>query len=177
MRGAPARLPIIAHQRPALFITLDHVVRVTVVSRDNQRASGVPHSGSDAMDCQVDRFDRHCRGTDTTGMPDHVRVGKVEANEIRTRTVLTVHFRDNQVYDFVGGHLRLKVIGRNLRAVGHQSTLTIEWNFSAATEKEGDMRVFFRFSDAHLGSARIGNRLPERGDQIGFVVDHVNALK
>ena len=138
-------------------------IRVAVVGDDDELvavgAPGLDHCAK-AVVRDLHRFDNR---VENTRVANHVRVGEIEAYEIGSLSVLALHLRDDEVDDFVGGHLWLEVIGRDLRTVGHQSTLSIEWNFAAATEEERDVGVLFRFGDAHLGAARCRDGFTERG--------------
>ena len=80
-------------------------------------------------------------------MADHVRVGIVHQNKIvRSRP----DGLDQPVGDFMGRHLGLKVVGRNLGRWDKHTVFARERRFFAAIEEERHMGVFLGFGDPQL---------------------------
>ena len=74
--------------------------------------------------------------------------------------------RDELVGDLRAAHLRLQVVGGDLRA-GHQDAVLARVRvLAAAAEEEGDVRVLLGLGDAQLREAVVGEHFAERVAQV-----------
>ena len=92
-------------------------------------------------------------------MTDHIAVRIVEDDEV---ILARLDRLDHLVRDLDRTHLRLQVIGRDLRRVHKDAVLALVWFLNAAVEKEGDVCVLLRLGDAQLRIAEILHILAER---------------
>ena len=78
-------------------------------------------------------------------MTDHVAIGIVDNNEIEAAAA-------DSVGQLLGqqrrGHLGLQIISGDLRSGYEYPLLAFERWFGATVKEEGDVRIFFRFSNA-----------------------------
>ena len=85
----------------------------------------------------VHRLDRLDRRLEDAGVPDHVRVGVVDHDQ---RVVARADRRDQVLGHLGRRHLRLQVVGPDLRARRHVARLALLRLLDPAVEEEGDVR-------------------------------------
>ena len=90
-----------------------------------------------------------------TSMSNHIRVREVDDDHV-------VFLRFNCCYKLLtnlwSAHLRLKVIGRNLRGLHKDSVLALVWLLNATVEEEGYVSIFLCLSDtclSHVVSCKV----------------------
>ena len=116
-----------------------------MIGRDETFAVKLEKLRDDAGDTFVHRFDRFDSGCQYSGVPDHVRIGKVKNNQI-----VICHSREHFIGYFACAHFRLKIVGSDLRRRNDFSIFTRERLLDSAVKKIGHMRIFFRLGDAQL---------------------------
>lgn len=82
-----------------------------------------------------------------TGVSDHVAVGKVEDDNVVFSAVQT---GKQLVGHLIGAHLRLQIVGGNLRGVDECAVLPFRNGFYTTVKEEGDVRILFGFGNAQL---------------------------
>ena len=63
------------------IIALIHIIRISVVRRNNKNSIGFFYSPDKSTDTQIDGFDGNLDCLGDTGMPDHVTVGIIESDK------------------------------------------------------------------------------------------------
>ena len=135
-------------------VRLVHLVGVAVVGGQQHRAAHRERLLDDLARTLVHRFHRLDRRVEYAGVADHVAVGKVEDDHV---IFAAVQPGEQLVGDQVGAHLRLQVVGRNLRGVDQRAVLARGYRLHAAVEEEGDVRVLLGLGDAQLLQALLGD--------------------
>ena len=82
-----------------------------------------------------------------TRVTHHIRIGKVQANEV---SGLNIYFGHDCIGNFMCTHFRLQVVGGYFGRLHHNPFFTFKWFFTASAEKETNVRVFFCFSNPDL---------------------------
>ena len=109
-----------------------------------------------------------------SGMADHVAVGKVEDDHI---LLFTSDSLAELARNLNRTHLRLQVVGGNLRRVYKDTVLKFKRSLASAVEEEGHVSVFFGLGDAELTLARLGNGLAEGVADFFLVEENVQSLE
>lgn len=81
------------------------------------------------------------------GMAYHVAVGEVHHDEV---IFLAADGFDEFVFDFIGAHFRLKVVGGHFGGGDEDAALPFEFGFASAVEEECHMGVFLCFGNVEL---------------------------
>ena len=91
-------------------------------------------------------------------MPNHIAIGVVDHNDVIT---LLLDGLNDAIGHFRRAHFRLQVIGRHLGRRNQNAFLARKRLFTATGKEKGDMGVLFRFRNAQLGLALLGQILAE----------------
>ncbi|MNX91740.1 hypothetical protein D3C86_1238450 [compost metagenome] len=145
---------------------VDHGFAIAVVGNDKHRATHFFERGNDRTKSAIHGFAGLDCGLQIAGMADHVRVGVIGNDKI-----VTLADRLDEFLRHLGrAHLRLQVVGRNLRRFRHEAVFADFRLFLAAIQEEGDMRIFFRLGEAKLREPLFCHPGAERIDDIALGV-------
>ena len=143
-----------------------HLLDVAVVGGDQGFAANLVEGRDNASDAGVQAFHRGHGGAEHPGVADHVAVGVVDDDHVIT---LLLNGFDDAVGDDRCVHLRLQVVGGDVRRRDQDALFALERLFAAAGEEEGDVGVFLGFGDAQLGLALLGQVFAEHvGQRLRF---------
>ena len=134
-----------------------------MVGGDDEGTAGPLHRIGDATDGDVHRFGRGNRCLEDAAVADHVGVGDVADDGV---VAAGIDRRHQLVGQLRAAHLRLQVVGGDLRAGDQAALFAFEQVLAAATEEEGDVRVLLGFGDAQLRQAGIGKHFAEGVSQV-----------
>jgi len=179
-----------------LFV--DHLLGVAVVSGDEQdvpslfagfvdRADGLV-GGRDSLNRRIqDASMANLVSTFVSavfqtgwGLPHHIGGSKVAHNKL---VLLGFDDLGDLVSDFLCAHLRLQVIGGDLRRGDQMSFFLLELLFHTAVEEEGNVSILLSFSDMCLLKTLLGEpfcedirhslrRISDREGEVGAVPRH-----
>ena len=152
-------------------------IRIAVVGNHDELVTIRPACFHDRLQALVGYLNGLYNGVENARMPNHVGVGKIQADKIRSVARSTRQLRGDQVHDFVGGHFRLHIIRGHFGTVCHQAAFPIERYLSASAEEERDVRVLFRFCDSDLRAIRRSDDFAQGLGNVGFVVNDVHAFE
>ena len=145
-----------SHGRHA--VVLEHLFAIAMVGSDEGDAPHLAGGFHHLSHATIHRLHRQARSFVDAGMPDHIAVGEVEDDDIIVAAFNPFHAGSSY---FVGGHIRLHVIGSHLRRWDEHTILSGEHSFHAAIEEEGHMGILFRLCNAQLGQPQLGDVLPK----------------
>ena len=100
-------------------VGIGHHLRIAVIGGDQQRAALGLDRGAQPAEAAIDRLHRLDGGGEIAGVADHVGVGEIDDDQVE---LVGLDRRDQLVGHFIGRHLRLQVVGRDLGR-GHQDAL------------------------------------------------------
>ena len=98
-------------------------------------------------DTLVDCLDRLDRRLQNSGMADHIRICKVDDDHVILLRLDRLH---QLIRHLIRAHLRLQIVGRDLRRIDKNAVLARIRSLYAAVKEEGDVRVLLRLGDARL---------------------------
>ena len=151
---------VLVHHHVGVAVVGDHQ-RVVAVFR--RRAQQLPQT-------LVHRLRGADRSAPHPGVPHHVGVGVVEADEVR---LVLADVPDDGGGYAVDAHLRFLVVGLHVtRTVDQDAPLPGEGILPAATEEESNVSVFLRLRDTDLRAPRGTHHLPHGFAQVGGVEEH-----
>ena len=128
-------------------LIVDQLLSVAVIRCDEHLSADLQDGVNDSSDTRVNGLDRLDGRRLDACMSDHIRVREIGDDHI----ILTGLDRLYEaVTDFRSTHLRLQVVGCNLRALDKDAVLTRIRFFNTAVEEERDMSVFLSLRDTGL---------------------------
>ena len=74
-----------------------------------------------------------------TCMANHITIGEVDNDEV---VFVFLDGSNEFVFDLIGTHLRLQVVGSHLRTRYQDAVLTLEWFLTSTVEEEGYVCIF-----------------------------------
>ena len=140
-----------------------HLVRVAVVGGQEHIAAHVANGLPNRLHACVNRLNRLHGRVKHTRVADHVAVGEIEDHHV---VFAAADALGAFVGHFVGAHLRLEVVGRNLRAGDDLAILALIRRFHTAVEKERHVGVFLRLRNAQLSLAVLGEVFAQHVGQL-----------
>ena len=148
---------------------------IAVVGDDQEGIPGLQPSLHHALELAVRLLAGGHHRLEDAGVSDHVRIGEVQADEIRRGC--RPHGPDGGLGHAGRAHRRLQVIGRHLGGRRHGALLSLELGLPAAAEEKGHVRVFLGLGQPELGAPGRADHLAHRHRQVGLVVEHLHALE
>ena len=127
-----------------------HPLGVAVVGGHDQRAARAADGGGDAGQAAVEGRDGAGRRVQVARVPHHVGVGEVADDHV---VAAVLHVVDERVGEAGRAHLRLQVVGRDLRRRHQDAVLPRVRPFLAAVEEIGDVGVLLGLRQAQVGAA------------------------
>ena len=128
-------------------LIVDQLLCVAVVCSDEHLSANLKERVNDSSDTVVYCFDRLDGCLFHSGMSDHVGICEVGDDNVILAGLDRLY---ETVADFRSAHLRLKVVGGNLRALDKDAVLARIRLFNAAVEEEGDMRILLGLGNTCL---------------------------
>ena len=155
-------------------VRIDSIIGIAVIGSEQNHVIVCKSAGHNGLYTSV--YASHCIADCivNTGMADHIAVGKVKDNHI-------LLFASDSLAELARNlnrtHLRLQVIGGNLRRIDKNPVFKLERSLATAVEEEGHVSVFFGLGDAELTLARLGNGLAEGVADFFLVKENVQSLE
>ena len=129
-------------------LIVDQLLCISVVGTDEHHAVHFFDCLYGSSDTFVNRFHRFDRCRFHTGMPDHIRVRKVNDDHVIFAGLDRIY---QIIAHFIRTHLRFQVIGRNIFGrIDQNPVLSLVRLFHTAVKEESNMRIFFRLRDPRL---------------------------
>ena len=139
---------------------------VSVVRADEQDAVCLLDSVHRSSDTGIHRLDRFDRRIFNSRMANHIRVGKIDDDNV----ILSGFNRLHQlVADSRCAHLRLKIVGSHLRRRNQDSILSLVRLLHSAVEEEGNMGILLCLGDSRLGHIMV-RKVLAKGIHNGFLL-------
>ena len=144
-------------------VRIFHLVGVAVVGGQEHAAAHIANGLPNGFHAGVNRLDRLHRRVEHAGVTHHVTVREIEDHHV---VFAAADALGALVGHLVGAHLRLEVIGGDLRAGDDLAILALVGRFHAAVEEERHVGVFFRLRDAKLRLAVLGEVFAQHVGQL-----------
>ncbi len=124
-----------------------HQLAIAMVGGHKERAPRPCDRRCQAAQSGVDRLHGGDGSGKTAGVSDHVGIGVVEHDQVELAGTDRLY---RPVGQFGCRHLRLEIVGRDLRRRHHDALFARVGPLLAAVEEIGDVRIFFGLSHAQL---------------------------
>ena len=126
-------------------VGISHLFAIAVVGGDNAFAVELKQFRNNPAATFIYRLDRFNAGFHNPGVPDHIRIGKVEDDEVKF-----VQVREKIVRYPERAHFGLQIVGGDFGRWDQLSLFAWKRLFDSAIKEIGHVRVFFRLGDAQL---------------------------
>ena len=140
-------------------VSVEHLIDVAVVGSDQALAAHLEDGINDLAYAVVGSLDGLDSSLEYAGVAYHIAVCEVEDNNV-------VLAGQDALYAFLGNgrlaHLRLEIVGCNLRGRDQRTILARVLLLNTAVEEERNVGVLLGLGNAELGHAQIGDIFAER---------------
>ena len=133
-----------------------------MVCGDHRNAAHLLNGINGLADTAVDCLNRRNRRVKDTGVSDHVAVCIVQDDDVE---LAALDLLDNLVAYQISAHLRLEIVGCNLRGCDQVALLVLVRCLDAAVEEERNMCILLGLRDAELRQTVFCDILAERVGQ------------
>ena len=133
-------------------VRIDSIIGIAVIGSEQNHVIVCKSAGYNGFYTSVYASHRIADRIVNSGMADHVAVGKVKDDHI---LLFTSDSFAELARNLNRTHLRLKVIGSDLRRIDKDAVLKLERSLASTVEEEGDVRIFFGLGYAELALARL----------------------
>ena len=134
---------------------ISHLFTVAVVRSQDDIVPLLLSLLHDLSKLSIDGADRLAGCLIVAGMPDHITIGEIDHDKI----VRFIHRRTYRFAYLRRGHLRLEVIGLDIRTGDQHPALSLIRGLYTAVEEEGHMGILLRLCSMQLSQPCFGDHL------------------